>query len=78
MFARIGAQLNIAEDLGVDAELFYQGANATEQRAALATNLGATCDLSETVHRLGAIGTGLTNRAASNLASYYLGVQFTF
>ncbi len=78
VFTGIGALRKVAENLSLGAELFYQGASATGQRGAAGGNLGAIYDVSETVHVLGSIGTGLTQRSATNQVSYYLGVQFTF
>ncbi len=78
VFTGIGAQRKVTEDLSLGVELFYQGASAAGQRSSTGGNIGAAYDISETIHLLGSIGTGLTNRSASNLTSYYLGLQFTF
>lgn len=78
VFTGVGVLRKVTDALSLGTELYYQGASATGQRAATGGSLGLTYDVSDTIHLLGALGTGLTERSATNLLSYYLGVQFTF
>jgi hypothetical protein len=70
-------QRQLNERLRLGGEVFHRSAQATNERATTAFNLGATYDIDEHHHLLLSIGAGLRNRQQTDAISTYIGYQFT-
>ena len=68
----------VTDRLNLGAEVFHQTSPADGVPSSTGFNVGATYDVSENWHILASIGRGLQNTSATNLFSYYMGLQLTF
>jgi Putative MetA-pathway of phenol degradation len=68
----------VASGLRVGAELYAQSADTKGGRASAGLGIGATYDLSDTLHLMASAGPGLENAADTDRASWYVAMLFTF
>lgn len=68
----------VAQHLRVGLEAYHQTADTRGGRADTSIGIGATYDISENYHLLGYVNTGVQNRAATNEASWYTALLWTF
>lgn len=79
-FCQLGWTLTnqVTPSLQIGAEVYHQTADSVGGLASTGVGVGATYDLSESLHLMGSVGRGVQNADATNQVSWYAALLFTF